>query len=437
MAGKGIRLSDWFAGSRQALWLIWALFVVPRALLILLNVQPWSDAAYYFERAAELAAGEGYHAPGGGPTAFWPPGWPMALSLVFRVFGPSVVVVGLFNLLFAVLGGLILLQLARRITGSELAARLTLLLIALYPNNAAYVPLALTEVFYTTLLLAICWLLVEQRDWRWLAGAGLLLGLATLVKAQTLVVVPLVLGIAVLRAPRFWAAIPATIAKGLALGALAAVVVLPWSLRNQQVLGQFVFVSTNGGVTLATGNNPSGTGGYVDNDPAYLALLERKHELGEIAFDAEAKRLGMDWIKANPGKFVGLMPAKFIKLWGPDGEAIWSYEMGAASYPANAALYTAVRWANQAWYWMLLGLFAIGGMVQARRRWRGGAALFDWWLLPYGIAAYPTAICLVFSGQTRFHYPAMPFIAISAAWLLADWLGRRTGAEVEHQPMPC
>lgn len=431
MAVRIARLTDWFANTRGALLLLWSLYLIPRSLLILLDVQPWSDAAYYFERAGELAAGQGYISPEGQPTAFWPPGWPLALSLAFKAFGASVPVVGLFNLVFAGFSAALLLLLARRITGSELAARLALLLIALYPNNAAYVPLALTEVFYTALLLAICWLLVEQRHWLCLAGAGLLLGLATLVKAQTLVVVPLVLGIALLRAPKFWAAVPETIAKGLALGAFAALVVAPWSLRNERVLGQVVLVSTNGGVTLATGNNASATGGYVDNDPAYLALQARKGALDEIAFDAAAKRLGVEWIKANPGKFVALMPVKFFKLWGPDGEAVWSYEKGAASYAAHSGLYKAVRWANQAWYWMLLGLFAVAAVVQLRRRWRAGTGLFDWWLLPYGIAAYPTAICLVFSGQTRFHYPAMPFIAISAAWLLADWLARRNPELVE------
>ena len=431
MAVRIARLTDWFANTRGALLLLWSLYLIPRSLLILLDVQPWSDAAYYFERAGELAAGQGYISPEGQPTAFWPPGWPLALSLAFKAFGASVPVVGLFNLVFAGFSAALLLLLARRITGSELAARLALLLIALYPNNAAYVPLALTEVFYTALLLAICWLLVEQRHWLCLAGAGLLLGLATLVKAQTLVVVPLVLGIALLRAPKFWAAVPETIAKGLALGAFAALVIAPWSLRNERVLGQVVLVSTNGGVTLATGNNASATGGYVDNDPAYLALQARKGALDEIAFDAAAKRLGVEWIKTNPGKFVALMPVKFFKLWGPDGEAVWSYEKGAASYAANSGLYKAVRWANQAWYWMLLGLFAVAAVVQLRRRWRAGTGLFDWWLLPYGIAAYPTAICLVFSGQTRFHYPAMPFIAISAAWLLADWLARQNPELVE------
>jgi len=427
MSGTLDRFGHWFATSQRALWALWALYLVPRALLILFDVQPWSDAAYYYERAAELAAGQGYLTPDGAPTAFWPPGWPFALSAAFRLLGTSVASVGLFNLSCAALSGALLLSLGRRIGGSELAARVALLLLALYPNSALYVPAAMTEVFYTTLLLAICWLLVAGRGALALIGAGLLLGMATLVKAQTLVVVPLVLGIGVLRAPRFWAAVPGAIARGLVLAALAALVVAPWSLRNERELGHYVAVSTNGGVTLLTGNNDSADGGYGDQDPLYKGLFARKDAMDEIAYDAEAKRRGMAWIAANPGRFVALMPKKLLKLWAPDGEGLWHFEKGVASYPAWAPAFTALRYANQGWYWLLLLGFAAAALVQVRRRLGSGQPLFDWWLLPYGIAAYPSAIAVVFSGQSRFHYPVMPFIALSVGWLLADWWTQRRG----------
>jgi 4-amino-4-deoxy-L-arabinose transferase-like glycosyltransferase len=424
MNGKITRLSDWFATSQRALLALWAIYLVPRALLILLDVQPWSDAAYYYERAGELAAGQGYLSPQGVPTAFWPPGFSLALAGVFKLLGSSAAAVGLFNLACAALSAALVLALGRKLGGSELAARLALLLLALYPNNAAYVPLALTEVFYTMLLLAICWLLVCGRGWLALVGAGLLLGAATLVKAQTLVVVPLILGIAVLRAPSFWPAVRGAIGKGVLLGLFAALTIAPWTMRNQRVFSETVFVSTNGGVTLLTGNNAHANGTYIESDPVYQALFARRLGMSEMAYDAEAKRLGMEWIKANPGKFVALMPLKFVRLWAPDGEAQWNYEMGVKAYLQFAPAFNAARVLNQLWYYALLALFALAAWKQVRRRW-GSDQLFDWWLLPYGIAAYPTAIAVVFSGQSRFHYPAMPFIAISAAWLLADWLTRR------------
>jgi hypothetical protein len=282
----------------------------------------------------------------------------------------------------------------------------------------------LTEIFYTALLLAICWLLVCRTGLLALIAAGLLLGAATLVKAQTLVVVPLILGIAVLRAPQFWPAVRGAVGKGVVLGLLAALAIAPWTLRNNTLLGEPVMVSTNGGVTLLTGNNDHANGTYVESDPVYQALFARRLGMSEMAYDAEAKRLGLQWIKENPGQFVALMPLKFARLWGPDGEAQWNYEMGVKAYPRFASAFSAVRVFNQLWYFALLGLFVVAAVVQIRRRW-GSSALFDWWLLPYGIAAYPSAIAVVFSGQSRFHYPAMPFIAISAALLLADWLARR------------
>jgi hypothetical protein len=96
---------------------------------------------------------------------------------------------------------------------AEVPARLALLLWAVYPNAVLYVPLALTEVFYTTLLLALCWCRGAARRGLLDRVAGLVLGLATLVKAQSLVVVPLVLGIACC-AKGFWKRLPAMIGKG-------------------------------------------------------------------------------------------------------------------------------------------------------------------------------------------------------------------------------
>ena len=75
-----------------------------------------------------------------------------------------------------------------------------------------------------------------------------------------------------------------------------------------------------------------------------------------------------------------------------------------------------MRAINQVWYWLLLAAFAMAPLRIARRR-------IDWWLVPYAVALFPTIIAVVFSGQSRFHYPAMPFVCLVAGWLLADWIG--------------
>jgi 4-amino-4-deoxy-L-arabinose transferase-like glycosyltransferase len=423
-----------FAESRAALVLLLALFLVPRALLILLAVEPTSDAAWYYSRADMLAHGLGYLGDHGEPTAYWPVGWPLTLALAFRAFGTSIWTVGLFNLACAGVTAWLTLDLGRRLSGSELAGRAALLLLALYPNSAFYVPLALTEVFYTMLLLAGCRLLIARTPMA-LIAAGLVFGVATLVKAQTLVVVPLVFAIALGRAPGFWKRLPAAVAQAALVIALAAAVVAPWTVRNHRVLGEWVAISTNGGITLLTGNNDTARGGFTPEDPVVKAL-DARTDLSETAYDAEAKRLGVAWIKAHPAAFVTLMPRKLAKLWGPDGEGLWAYETGSKAWARAPLAFLALRAINQLWYFALLGLFAAAAVIELRRRARAGLRPIDWWVLPYGIALYPSAIAMVFSGQSRFHYPVMPFVCVTAGWLLArwltGWLERRANAPVAN-----
>ncbi len=407
-----------FGNDRSVLLMIWAVYFALRVAMLMIEVRPTSDAEWYYLRAISLAAGRGYLDNAGQPTAFWPPGWPIALSLAFSQFGVSHVVLGLFNLVSAMLIGLMTLALGRRLFGNEAAARAGLLLLAIYPNAIGYVPLALTEVFYTALLMTGCWIIVTRGN-RWqLVSAGVIFGFATLVKAQTLVVIPLLFAIDWLRAKGLWRRLPHLLSEGLLVLSVAGLTVLPWSIRNHAELCHWVLVSTNGGYTLLTGNHDAATGDYTPDAPVVKDLMARPG-LDEVTRDAEAKRLALDWIRNNPSKFLTLAPKKLARLWLPDGEAEWAYQGGAPGYARFVALYRAVRYANQAYYAILMLTFAAAFLVMLIRRHRDGQRWIGWWLLPYAIALYPTLICVIFSGQSRFHYPAMPFVCLSAGWLIA------------------
>ncbi|MYL99693.1 glycosyl transferase [Novosphingobium sp. FGD1] len=425
---------DWFATDRSVLLGIWALYFALRAAVLLIDVVPSSDAEWYYLRAASLAAGHGYLDNAGQPTAFWPAGWPIALSLVFSRFGTSLVALGLFNLAGSMLIGLATLVLGRRLFGSEGAARAGLLLLAVYPNAIGYVPLALTEVFYTALLMAGCWVVVTRTNRYQLVSAGLLFGLATLVKAQTLVVVPLLFAIDWLRMGDRWRRLPGLLAEGLIVVALAALTVLPWTIRNHTQLGHWVPVSTNGGYTLLTGNHDDATGDYTPDTPVVKELMARPG-LDEVERDAEARRLGLAWMTAHPDRFLELVPRKLMRLWLPDGEAEWAYQAGAPGYERFALVYRAVRVVNQGFYVLLMLAFAAAFFVMIARRRRDGQKWMGWWLLPYGIALYPTLVCVVFSGQSRFHYPVMPWICMTAGWLAMTVLGRMSERRIPRRAL--
>jgi hypothetical protein len=298
-----------------------------------------------------------------------------------------------------------------------------LLALAIYPNAILYVPLALTEVTYTALLMAGIWLIVARPGLAATLVAGLVFGLATLVKAQTLVIVPALMVIALLRAGQARRRLPALVARTVIVLLAAALVIAPWTIRNHRQLGAWVTVSTNGGITLLTGNNDSARGGYTPDD-RLVRRIEPIKKRDEVAYDAQARALGVQWIAGHRARFVMLAPLKVWHLWGPDGEAQWAYETGSWAYPAAPHAWLALRAGNQVWYWLLLIAFVAAPfrLVPARRA--AGARVIDWWLVAYVVALFPTVIAVVFSGQSRFHYPVMPFVCMMAGWLLVDWLTR-------------
>jgi hypothetical protein len=418
--GTAVTMSQvmrWLAGP-NATPIIFLCYLLPRIAILFLDVEPTSDAEWYLHSATGLAIGSGY-VEGGVPTAYWPPGWPLALAAVFKLLGTSVWAGQIFNVFCALAIAWFTLDIGRRLVHSEIAGRAALLLLAIYPNSIGYVALLLTEVFYTTLLLAGCWILIVLQGVRRIVLGGLLFGLATLVKAQSLVVIPLIFGIAILRDWRGLRHVVINVTMAASVIAIALLFLLPWGLRNHAVFGEWIFVSTNGGLTLLTGNNPSARGGYTPDDPLVKSIS--RSVATQVSVDKEARRRAVEWIKENPDKFIGLMPLKLFRLWAPDGESEWGFQAGYKHYDQYAFWFRAVRYLNQAYYACLLLGFAWAGVLLVFGKERISPHRIDWWALPYAIAFYPTTIAMVFSGQSRFHYPVMPFIAMTCGWLLVIW----------------
>jgi hypothetical protein len=395
---------------------IFGCYALPRIAILFFEVVPYSDAAWYFNRAVALTGGQGY-SEGGVATAYWPPGWSLTLALLFKVFGISMLPILIFNCCCSFVVAWLTYDLGRRIFYSELVGRVTVLFLAIYPNNFAYIPLVWTEVFYTMLLLGGCWLLVVGRSKLCLFLAGLIFGFATLVKAQSLVVIPLIYLIILLRERVTVSRCASALAKGGMVVLLSLVVILPWSIRNYRVFGEWVLISTNGGLTLLTGNNPSARGDYTPDDPLVTSI--HRTVSNQLEVDKEARRRALEWVRENPGRFFALFPLKIFRLWAPDGEAEWWFQAGYKNYERYAGWFRSIRYLNQAYYVCLILGFLWAGLLLFRRNKRI-PALLDWWALPYAMVLYPTVIALIFSGQSRYHYPIMPFVAMTCGWLITS-----------------
>lgn len=390
---------------------------VLRAMILMVPLEQSSDFLWYFQRAAGLAHGEGF-ADRGVLTAFWPVGWPGALAALFTVTGVSTFAGQLANLAMGVLVCWITAILGERLTGRRAVGRLAALLIAIYPNQVAYVPLLSTEIFYELLLLLGVLLLVRERAATGLV-AGLVFGVATLTKAQSLVL-PGFLLLWVWLARPSWPALRRLAGVGCAAYVALILVVAPWTYRNWSVFHSFIPVSTNGGWTLLTGNNPQARGDYTPD--TVLAEGINRDPADQVAMDRVARQRGIAWIKANPGRFLELLPAKAVRLWVPDGEAEWFYARGLAGYQHYSTLSRFVRIVNQAYYFLLV-LAAFPAMVLLLR---GRLGTTPWAHVGVALFVLTTLISLVFSGQSRFHFSLMPFVAIYAAWFMVGRSARRS-----------
>lgn len=401
-------------GRRLFMLAVLLLLATRLCLVLSLEVRQWSDLEWYFARAVELLE-TGRYAERGVSTAFWPVGYPAFLAGVLWLTSPSALAGQLANVALSLTCMVLLHRWCLRHFDDQRVAGAAALLFALYPNQMGYSAGLYSEPLFTALLLALV-LLMQPRTSLWrIAAAGFVAGLATLVKAQTMLLAPLLL---------FVLSLPQLSASGLrsalrqgALGTLVmAATIAPWTYRNWLVLGSPVPVSTNGGMSLLAGNNPAMTTGLGEdfNDRHPIVAAVQFSVADQVDADRRARAAAWGWVRDNPGQFVALMPKKLFRLWALDGESEWLYQAGFASYEKHRLAFRSMRVLNQAYYVALLVGF-----------------LFAWrvWFAPRNPAAWPvpimitffSALSMIFSGQSRYHSPLMPFIIGYAAWAIFNW----------------
>ncbi|MDY0960284.1 glycosyltransferase family 39 protein [Sphingomonas sp. CFBP8993] len=422
-----------FVTARHVIPAILLLAIVLRLGVILaFPISPRTDSLWYLERGREIAAGMGYQ-EGGFPTAFWPVGYSALIALATGIFGPTLFGPILFNLVAQVLTIVLILWLARALGAGEGAARLAALFYALYPAHIAGTGDTAAEPTATLVMMAGIALVVKARGRiGWTLAGGLVLGLATLMRPQVMLFPPFLVGALWLAGQVAWRRALVTLV--LVVAGLGAAVV-PWTLRNQAVLGAAVPVSTNGGIALQAGANDLADGGYfqVERSPLWaqvgIPFADRVERQVEI--DRRLKAMAMDWIERHPVRWGLLGFRKTALLWLKDGDGFWALD---ASHPGQGLVWKAAQAANQLFYMVVVALAVVGAGLAARAALgrRAGAAM----LVAAVVPLFCTALAFGFTGQTRYHYPAMPFVMILAAWVVGRAIARVTEPSGPPAAMP-
>lgn len=388
---------------------------------------PWQgDERGYVLVARSLVAGDGFalplppelaelHPQRSPLTAFRTPGLPLLL-VPLVAFGASDAALRLLTAVVGVTLGPLLL-LALRGTRWERVAVWPALALAVWPPLVHLSVHVLTEVWAIALLLGSVHLLGSPDDRRRAGVAGLLAGLAVLLRPAVLPAAGLLLLCAGWRGASRTRSRPwRSVATGL-LGLL--VVVLPWVVRNAALHGR-PLLSTNSGVTLVGANSAAAAGAtwpgkwlppdevYADSaTPPDLGMWGWS-DLTEEQSDARFAQDARGWIGAHPGEWLRLTGWKVVRLFDPDPRS---------SKPDAR---------RKAWIgWLTLPpvlLAALLGLLRARR---GGRELRPWLAL---LAGTLVTTC-VFYGDTRMRTPADPALLVLATHGLAIAWDRRSALE--------
>jgi len=388
-------------------WLVLFVVLIRLAYLALVLTFLKSDPAeeIYDELARNLLAGHGYviH-PGGPPSLYRPPLYPLLLTGMCRIFGASYYPVWGVQFLFDVLTGVLVYFMARHIFGRATAG-LALILYALYPFFSCYTPRLLTESVFTLLLtfgvLAFCRGL-QSSALKHAVAAGFAFGLGTLCRFSMFYGIPALAALTLLLRPKS----RATWLTVLVMGATALVTLAPWTVRNYVVTGRFLLLGTGSGYNLWLGNHVPTDG--RDNDELrerdlvvlqadIAAVVGPQGDKLSLENDRRFSMAALQEFKADPWSGVVLAAKKALRFW---------FDVFQPSHRKVMIVLVPIQMT-------LLILAGVGSFWALRAR---AAA---WPLV--AIIAYFNVLHAVTVATFRYCIPVMPLVLILTASAIVKW----------------
>jgi 4-amino-4-deoxy-L-arabinose transferase-like glycosyltransferase len=383
------------------------------------------DAATYDRWGQQIASGEWL----GRDVFYQAPLYPYFLGVVYKVLGHNLLTLRVVQCVIGA-ASCVLLALAGREFLSAKVGVLAGALLALYPSSIFFDSIVqksvLDEVLICTLLYLTGRSLNRTSAGQWL-GIGVTLGALMLTRENAAVLVVVILGWTCLH-PSLPRPLMRLKAMGLLLAALVAVV-LPVSLRNAIVGGEFHITTSQLGPNLYIGNNPKADGAYVPLVYGHGWPEQERADATALAEQAVGRALSpgevsqywfgkvLSFIREQPLSWLELMRVKLLLFWN-------ATELGDTEDQYVYADWSAVlRLLNPVLHFGVLCAGAAVGFVLTLRSWR------RLWVL-YAIIVCYAASVIAFYVMARYRFPIVPplmLFAASGTLELWDWLrgGRR------------
>jgi 4-amino-4-deoxy-L-arabinose transferase-like glycosyltransferase len=396
---------------------LFLLALPPRvAWAIFANREPTglNDQLLYFLWAKRIAGGLGYTYQDGTIATYFPVGFPafagaiVAISERFGIDEP-VLMIKLGNAFVSAAIVVLTYAIARRVLGHTLAL-VSAFIVLFLPNQVFYAGTAMSEPLFTLLLLCGVYLLIGDNENRPRSAiivlSGLCFGAAAMTRgvALFLPVSIFFVGIAYLGLRR------STLELSLMMIGFL-LLVLPWSVRNSLALDRPVGPASNFGHNLCFGNGPGATGVHIqptacfEEDP--LTYTPRQHEIGSVGY---AQRVAVRSIITRPDRIPWLkLRATYFLLNRDDDGMFWSESAGHDRF-IEQRVRRVLEWTSNSSYYLVAAMGLLGVWQFVRTRHNSYRSM-----LVFIVALHVLFAPVLFFGNSRFHYPAIPFIAMFAS----------------------
>jgi 4-amino-4-deoxy-L-arabinose transferase-like glycosyltransferase len=291
---------------------------------------------------------------GTGPTTYRPPALPVLMAASYAAFGREFLPVRVLIAVSMALACAVIFWLVARRAGVLPGVLFFCLFVLADHRSKEYSCLILTEgpaCLAAALLACACIRCVDLRTAAWAVVAGLLGGVAVLVRSAFVVWLPALAGtIWLLTGQRSGTPSrkqkPRLVLCGVFLVA-AALVQTPWALRNCWLLQGFRPLGTQGDIGLGGAYNDTSFergGQWVPADQTGLFAALKLEALSTIAAEnaaaSHSRVAALSWITQHPWKAIGLAFLRAHDLWRPrrpnDSLIFLCAVLGVMVYPARS-----------------------------------------------------------------------------------------------------
>lgn len=283
----------------------------------------FGDTPIYWEYAKTIASASTYvvyqwDVP---HYALRTPGYPLWLAGWIAVFGEWALPIRIGQSILSLYGILWLYRLAKELGFSETSARWSAAFLALDPFQIISTPLLLTESIFTPLLVGfmLFWIRIIKSYQKplntsavFLIVFGMIQGLLSLIRPAWWPFLWVIhASFVTLRLIDSQFRLKSLLSRMVLLQLGWSIVMAPWMIRNQIVIGQPSIGGTWGGASLYDGVQPSATG---SSDMSFVAAPEFR-DLSEIDQDRLWKSLSYRELENTPSRIARLSIAKQLRFW--------------------------------------------------------------------------------------------------------------------------